>query len=266
MKGSTMRNFYVCTNLKINLGVKESIEYSKKVVDFVNKNVPKNSNVEVFFFPDFLPLYPILEITNQSKVNIGAQNCFWEETGAFTGEVSIKSLKEIGCKYVMVGHPERLLYFKEDLEMVNKKIHIIIKNGLIPLVFIVEKEKENNIHIASSKLKKQIIPLLNGVAKDDLKKIILFYEPAWTIGTLSAVPVDHINHIILQLREMLNSIYGNSVGDQQVFFYGGGVTLKSAKDIIDSESINGIGMGKAALDFSFFSSLINLAVKLKDNI
>lgn len=260
-----MKKFFVCTNLKINLSIEETLNYTKRLVEYTNYNLPDNSNVEVFFFPDFISMYPVSKMLGHSKLGIGSQNCFWKETGAFTGEVSIKSLKEINCKYIMVGHPERLLIFNEDLEMVNKKIHTIIKNDLTAVAFIVEKEKDTNIKNACNKLKEQIEPLLKDVEAKDLNKIVLFYEPAWAIGTLSAAPVEHTNYIIMELRNLLDSIYGLGIGSRQVFFYGGGVTLESAKAIIETGVIDGIGMGKAALDFDFFSKLIDLAIKLKKN-
>jgi len=260
-----MKKFYVCTNLKINLGIKETLDYAGKLSSFVDRNLAESSNVEVFFFPDFLSLYPVSQLLKNSKLKFGSQNCYWEEKGPFTGETSVSTLKEIGCSYVMAGHPERLLYFSETYSMVNKKIKTILKNNLTPLVFVIEKEKGKSTKQVCSILKRQLTPLLSGIEPKDVNKIVLFYEPAWAIGTLSSAPIEHTSQVIRELRELLSDLYGKGVGENQIFMYGGGVTLESAKKIIQLDNINGFGMGKAALNLEFFTDAINVAIDLKRN-
>jgi triosephosphate isomerase (TIM) len=250
----------------MNLTVVESLEYAKRLNDFVNDIIPKDSMIEIYIFPDFLSIYPISLIYSKSIIKIGAQDCYWEDTGAYTGEVSPKSLNSIGCKYVMAGHPERVNYFKEDAAVINKKVKAILKNNMTPALFVVEKEKKPEIKDTCNILKDQLFPMLEGIDKKEISKIVIFYEPAWAIGTSAAAPVDHTWNILDALREAIDSEYGHGAGGKQIFMYGGGVTLDSARSIMELDNIDGIGMGKAALNFDFFAGAIKAAVEIEKKL
>lgn len=244
----------------------ESVEYAQKLNDFVNGNVPADSKIEIFIFPDFLSIYPISAILSKSRVKLGAQDCFWEDTGPYTGEVSPMYLNAIDCKYVMAGHPERVNYFKEDAVIINKKVKAILRNNMTPTLFVVEKEKKPEIKDTCNMLKDQLFPMLEGIDNKELHRIVIFYEPSWAIGTSSAAPVDHTWSILAALREAIDSEYGKGSGAKQIFMYGGGVTLESAKSIMELDNIDGIGMGKAALNFDFFAGAIKLAVEIEEKL
>jgi len=258
-----MKKILLCTNWKMNMSIIESVNYSRKLKDFVQETLPENSNIEIFIFPDFLSLYPVSQVLNKSKIKLGAQDCFWEDSGAFTGEISPMALRELGCDYIMAGHPERVNYFKEDLEIVNKKIKAILFNNLTPVVFVVEKEKKNTLAQTCKMLKNQLFPQFSGVDKKDINSTLIIYEPAWAIGTGNAAPVEHTHAILSELRDAMNAEYGFGVGTKQLFMYGGGVTLESAKDIIALDNIDGIGMGKAGLNFEFFTGAIKVTIEME---
>jgi len=132
-------------------------------------------------------------------------------------------------------------------------------------LFVVENEKKENINLVCNDLKEQLFPALKGIEIKDLNKIVIIYEPAWAIGTGSSAPVEHTHEILSKLRDALSSEYGQEIGRSQLFMYGGGVTLDTAKDIMQLENINGLGMGKAGLNFDFFSGAIKTAVELLKN-
>src|SRR5665811_1173339 len=141
-----MRQIILGTSWKMNLGVPASIDYANKLNNFINKNVTEEYRIEIFVMPDFLSLYSILkELEGKTKISFGAMDCFWEDQGAYTGEVSPMFLKEIGCVYIMVGHPERIKYLKEDAEMINRKLKACLRNSLIPVLPIIEYEKDPDI-------------------------------------------------------------------------------------------------------------------------
>lgn len=258
-----MKKILLCTNWKMNMSITESVNYSRKLKDFVQETLPGNSNIEIFIFPDFLSLYPVSQVLNKSKVKIGAQDCFWEDSGAFTGEISPMALRDLGCDFIMAGHPERVNYFKEDLEIINKKIKAILSNNLTPVVFVVEKEKKSTIAQTCKLLKNQLFPQFSGIDKKDINRALIIYEPAWAIGTGTAAPVDHTHAILAELRDAMNTEYGTGVGTRQLFMYGGGVTLESARDIIALDNIDGIGMGKAGLNFEFFTGALKVIIEME---
>jgi len=261
-----MKKIYLCTSWKMNMSVIESMAYAKRLNDFVKEVIPADSMIEIYIFPDFLSLYPISKVLSKSSVRFGAQDCFWEDAGPYTGEVSPRSLKAIGCSYVMAGHPERVSSFKEDVTIINNKVKAILRNNMTPTLFVVEKEKKHEIKDTCNLLEEQLFPMLEGIDEKELNRIVIFYEPSWAIGTSSAAPVDHTRSIIAALREAIDKEYGLGAGARQIFMYGGGVSLESARSIMELDNIDGIGMGKAALNFDFFAGALKAAVEIEKKL
>lgn len=258
-----MKKILLCTSWKMNLRVTESINYAIKLNDFVNVNVRDNSEIEIFILPDFLPLYSISKELGKSKLRYGAMDCFWEDKGAYTGEVSPMFLKDIGCSYVMIGHPERRKYLKEDTEMINKKLKACLRNSLTPVLPIIEMEKKSDIQQTCDKLKDQLFAYIAGIDGTEINRLVLIYEPAWAIDTNSAAPVEHTHQIIGALRDALDKEFGPGIGQKQLLMYGGGIRIDSAKEIMELDNIDGIGMGKAGLSFEYFTGIIKLAMEIQ---
>jgi triosephosphate isomerase len=198
-------------------------------------------------------------------LKISAQNCFYEDKGAYTGEVSPQVLKESGCSYVLLGHPERITYGKEDKKMINKKVKAVLKNQMVPVLLVVEYEKKAKMSQTIKSILDDLLPYLEDVQAEDLKKIVLIYEPAWAIGTGSAAPIDHTYDVLKGLREAIGVEYGKHIGKDVLFQYGGGVTLDSAREIMGLDNINGIGMGSAGLNIDFFTQAIKIAIELQQS-
>jgi triosephosphate isomerase len=247
----------------MNLSIRETIDYAEKLKNFVDTNLEEWMNIDVYIIPDYLSFHGVSVVAKDSQLKISAQNCFYKDNGAFTGEVSPKVLKEYGCSYVMLGHPERIIYGKEDIEMINKKVKAVLKNRMAPVLFAIEREKKREMGRTVNSMLEDLIPYLEGVSAEDIKKIVFIYEPAWAIGTGKAAPVDHSYEVIKGLREAISGKYGNDIGEDVLFQYGGGVTLESAGEIMKLDNINGIGMGRAGLNIDFFTQAVKIAIELQ---
>jgi triosephosphate isomerase len=247
---------------KMRKNVKDSISYAKLLYDFVKNNIDNSMALEIFFLPSFLVLYPISKIFGNS-IKLGAQNCWHEDEGSFTGEISPRDLKEIGCKYVEVGHPERRNIFKEDDELINKKVLACIRNDLYPLLFIGDREKYEDKKILKEILENQLKTYLKSVKKEDLAKVVLAYEPVWAIDAKNAAPVDYIHDSLVLLREIIKDNYDEEISKNQMIFYGGSVNLSNAAQILKIENNDGISSGRGALDPEQFIKILNIVIEFK---
>lgn len=260
-----MSEFYITGGWKMNLGVLDSIDYAKKMKDFINSMHDLSRDLKIIVFPDFLSLYSVIEVFKNSPIEIGAQDSFWEDKGAFTGEVSPLFLSEIGCKYILLGHPERSINLKEDKQMVNKKVKAALRNNLIPFLIISEKKDPDKEKIFLQ-VREDVLSYLNGLAIDDISKIIIIYEPQWAINTTKAAPPDYIREMIISFRSLMNKEYGSKTGNELRISYGGGVNENNFKDIIDIKELDGVGMGQASLDLNFMKNIIKIANDKKKKI
>jgi triosephosphate isomerase len=261
MQGEKTRKLYVGTSWKMNKTVNESRQFISTLCDFMNNNPQVIKNLEVFVLPAFLAIDSAIQIINKtnSDLKIGAQDCCWEDFGAFTGEVSPMHLKDLGASYVELGHAERRNIFMETDEMVSKKLAAVIKNNMKPILCIGEEEKPAQIQTALKFLEKQLLEDLSKINKDDLKNIVIAYEPVWAIGATASAPLDYIEEAMDFLRNLLNKKFGNNCGSDQVIIYGGSVTPESARDILALKNNDGIFVGRSALNVEYFINMIKMA-------
>ncbi len=215
----------------------------------INKEFKK---VEVVVCPPFVFLS-----STKTNFSLGAQNCFWEKEGAFSGEISPYQLKSIGCKYVILGHSERRKYFKETNEMVGKKIKKGLEAGLRPILCIGETLKEKN-HIADV-LKKQMKQSLNGISQKDAEKISIAYEPIWAIGSGHSCPVEEAKSTALLIRKILSGMYS---AKKIRILYGGSVNSKNASLYVEKAGLDGLLIGGASLNIKEFLKIIKNISKL----
>ncbi|MHB1276350.1 MAG: triose-phosphate isomerase family protein [Candidatus Humimicrobiaceae bacterium] len=256
-----MRRLYVGTSWKMNKTVGESHTYIKNLSDFMNENPELINEIEVFVLPTFLAIDSSTQIVKEtnSRLKIGAQDCCWEDSGAFTGEVSPMHLSDLGASYVEIGHAERREIFMETDEMVSKKTAAIIRNNMRPILCIGEEEKPDNIDIALKFLENQLLEGLGRISAADIKNVIIAYEPVWAIGVSASAPLDYLSEAMNFLRDLLNKKFGNKCGDNQDIIYGGSVTPESAKDILALSANDGIFVGRSALNVDYFKSMIKMA-------
>ena len=261
-----MRKIFVGAAWKMNKTVDESIDYAKKLVRFIDDKLSESEYVDVFVLPTFLALYPFSMLMSNSKLKYGAQNCFYEDEGAYTGEISPMHLKDIGCTYVELGHPERRNILKEDDSIINKKVIACLRNDLMPIVCIGEEERCADIKKVKRFLKNQLFSNLSSVARNDIGKVIIAYEPVWAIGAECAAPVDYIYDMLGYLRELLAKEYGEEAGKDQIIFYGGSVNLESSREILELNNNNGIFIGRAGLNYNFFTGMVKNALNVERNM
>jgi len=215
----------VVANWKMN---PNSLVGAKRLFNSVKTRVRGLKGVNVVICP------PFVYLSELSGLTLGAQNCFWKDKGAFTGEMSAKMLKDLSCKYVIVGHSERRRYLKETCRMANEKIRAVLSNGLIPILCI------DNIG--------QVRRGLKGFSKKEIKKVIVAYEPIFAIGTGKACSIEKAKKINLAIRKIL--------GEKTVVLYGGSVNPENAKAFIEKAQFQGLLIGSASLDAKKFNQIV----------
>lgn len=179
---------------------------------------------------------------------LGAQDCFWENKGAYTGEVSVAMLKDLGCHYVIIGHSERRQYFQETNEMVNKKLKAVLAAGLNSIVCIGETEQEREQEKTEQVLHQEIVAGLNGIPVSKISKIIIAYEPIWAIGTGNPCDVEEAQKMGLLIRKIIAKISNLSVSKKIRILYGGSVNSKNSQGYLTEAGFQGLLVGGASLD------------------
>jgi len=218
-----------------------------KEVEALFKGINKKfKKVEVVICPPFVFL-----LSAKTNFVLGAQNCFWEKEGAFSGEISPYQLKSIGCKYVILGHSERRKYFEETNEIVGKKIKKGFEAGLKPILCIGETLKEKNY--VASVLKKQIKESLVYISRENIEKISIAYEPIWAIGSGYSCPTERAKSTVLLIRKILSELYG---AKKNRILYGGSVNSKNASLIYKEAGLDGLLIGGASLRPKEFLEII----------
>ncbi len=247
-----MRKKVIAGNWKMNMLPNEAI-------DFIDQFAPlvKNTENEVILCVPYTDLFYALLHVQGTNIKIGAQNMHWEESGAYTGEVSGKMLKSIGVEYVIIGHSERRQYFAETDETVNKKIKSALSNGLKPIVCVGETLEQREQGITKNIITDQVEKALEEISAESLKDIIIAYEPIWAIGTGKTATKEDANETIKQIREKIAEKYGQNVADGVIIQYGGSVKSSNAKELFEMSDIDGGLVGGASLKPDEFSKIVN---------
>ena len=247
-----MRRKVIAGNWKMNMLPNEAIEYIQAFEPLV-----KDAKAEVILCVPYTDLFYCLMNAQNTNIKIGAQNVHFEEKGAYTGEVSAKMLKSIGVEYVIIGHSERRQYFAETDETVNKKIKAALANGLKPIVCVGEtleqREAEKTVEIITNQTKLA----LEGLTSEQVKGIIIAYEPIWAIGTGKTATSEDANNSIKAIRNKIAEIYGSDVAEQVIIQYGGSVKSSNAKELFSTSDIDGGLVGGASLKAEEFSKIVN---------
>lgn len=220
------------------------------------KDKVNTDKVDVVFCVPAVDLIPVLDAVKGTNIAIGAQNMFYEESGAYTGEISPSMLTEIGVKYVVIGHSERREYFAETDETVNKKVKKAIEHGITPIMCCGETLAQRELGIAVDFIRTQIKSGLAGVSADDVKKVVIAYEPIWAIGTGKTATSEQAEEICAAIRTVLGEVYGAEVAEEVRIQYGGSVNGKNAAELFAMPNIDGGLVGGASLKEEF-SQIVN---------
>ena len=243
----------------MKLGLAESLALAKKLA----KSAARNKNVEVVICPAFTELAAVGEIIKGSGLKLGAQDCFWEEAGAFTGAISPKNLQEYGVEYVLVGHSERREHLAETNDMIHKKIRLLLSLGLTPVLCIGESFSERQEGLKEAVLIGEIHKALDGLLLNKLGRLVIAYEPIWVIGSGQAVEAAEAEHTHQAIKHALYDIFPRQAVDEQVkIIYGGSVDPGNIKPFLAEPTVRGVLVGTSSLDATIFSAIIATAAKI----
>lgn len=221
------------------------------------KRIYEPSDVRVAIFAPFTQLAVLAEEFKGSGIGLGAQNVHYEKEGAFTGEISIPMLQEIGVQYCIVGHSERRQYFNETDETVNRKTKALLEAGITPIICVGENLFQREHNYQDKLVAEQVANALEGIPAEDAAKVVIAYEPIWAIGTgRTATPIQ-ANHMCEVIRDEIIEIYDEDTADKVVIQYGGSVKPENASEILNMEEIDGALVGGASLEPLKFIEIVN---------
>ena len=247
-----MRRKVIAGNWKMNMLPNETIKFIEEFEPLV-----KDTNNEVILCVPYTDLFYALNFAQDTNIKIGAQNMHFEESGAYTGEVSAKMLKSIGVEYVIIGHSERRQYFNETDETVNKKIKAAFANELKPIVCVGETLEERESGKTADIITNQTKLALEGLTDEQVKNTIIAYEPIWAIGTGKTATSEDANNSIKEIRKKIEEIYGKDVAECVIIQYGGSVKSVNAKELFTTSDIDGGLVGGASLKPEEFAKIVN---------
>lgn len=221
------------------------------------KELYHDTDVKAAICAPYTQLETLVEAFKGIGVGVGAQNVYFEKEGAYTGEISVAMLQEIGVDYCIVGHSERRQYFNETDETVNKKLHALLPSGIRPILCVGEVLEEREAGREQEVVSGQVKKAFEGISADDAEKIVVAYEPVWAIGTGKTASPQQANEMCSCIRQTLEELYDDVVSDRIIIQYGGSVKPENASDIMNMDEIDGALVGGASLNPSKFSEIIN---------
>ncbi|MCK5595478.1 triose-phosphate isomerase [bacterium] len=252
-----MRKPLMTANWKMNKTVSEAVGFANNL-----KLVLRDAqDVEVVICPTFVALSEVSKILEGSSAKLGAQNVYMQENGAYTGEVSPLMLKELGCKYVIIGHSERREYFKEDNELINAKLKLALKYQLRTILCVGETLAEYQNNQTIDIVKAEIREGLAGVDKEQMGRVTIAYEPIWAIGTGKTATPNDANKVHKIIRKIISDMFDIKTGEKMRIQYGGSVKPDNISALMEQSDIDGALVGGASLSVESFIKIINYGKK-----
>jgi len=256
-----VRKTIIAGNWKLYKTITEAIELAnglKRELFKVNAG-----DVDIVVCPVYTALSEVAEVVANSNIALGAQDAYWQDEGAFTGEVSVKMLKDAGCAYVIIGHSERRQFFSETNETVDKKIKAVLGHGLTPIMccgeMLAEREAGNTFKV----LDDHLINGLKGFTADEAEKIVIAYEPVWAIGTGKTATPAQAQEAHQYIRNTLAKLFGKDVASRMRIQYGGSVKPENIEELMRQPDVDGALVGGASLKVDSFAQIVATAAKVK---
>ncbi len=254
-----MRKTIIAGNWKLNKTIQESVDTVKKLISELNgAQLP-----EVVICPVYTSLAAVAEALKKSTLHLGAQDLYWEESGAFTGEVSATLIKDAGCQYVIIGHSERRQFFGETETSVNAKIKAALKAGLTPIVCCGETLKERENGQMNEVLNRHIQGALRSLSYEEVLQCVIAYEPVWAIGTGKVATPDQAQEAHAYIRQIITQLYSEEVSNQITIQYGGSVKPDNIVELIGQPDVDGALIGGASLEAETFARIIKSSAEVK---
>ena len=246
-------------NWKMNLGVGDASLYLHKLADMI----PAQRTVDVVLAPTILTLQSLSLQVNRRQFKLAAQNCYWRDQGAYTGEVSAAQLKGI-ADYVLIGHSERRYQFNETDKDIRAKVQAAMRNHLLPVLCVGETALERSANETIDVLHDQLVGGLANITSDELADLTIAYEPVWAIGTgENAMPKD-VKFAVSVIRKQISQLFGAKFAKEVRVLYGGSVNIDNAKSYLEIQGVDGLLIGGASLDAHQFAGIVDQAYKLDD--
>ena len=249
------RKTVIAGNWKMNKNVSET----KALAEELKPLIPKNKWCEIVLCVPFVDIPAAIKAFKDTRVAIGAQNLHHEAKGAYTGEISADMLKDLGVRYVIVGHSERRQYFGETDALVNKKVHAALDAELIPIICVGETLEQRQLGITMDLISMQVRAALSGVPATKLRQLIIAYEPIWAIGTGLAATAEEANEVNEHIRSTIRSMYGARGARSVTIQYGGSMNAANAHELLAQPDVDGGLIGGASLKAPDFAAIINAA-------
>jgi triosephosphate isomerase len=247
-----MRKPIIAGNWKMN----KTIGEARELVTALKDKVADVTDVEVVVGPPFTALSAVAEVIKGSNIKLAAQDMYWEEKGAFTGEVSPLMLKDVGCQYAIIGHSERRAYFSETNETVNKKVKAAQAHSLNPIVCVGERLEERESGITKDVVRDHLVNGLAGLTEGQMLNTVIAYEPVWAIGTGKTATPEQAQEVHGFIRELLTEIYSSTVAEVVRIQYGGSVKPNNIAQLMAQPDIDGGLIGGASLDADSFAQIV----------
>src|SRR5512146_1253496 len=248
-----LRKPIIAGNWKMNKTTAEARDLAAKLEPLVSGVKDR----EIVLAPTFTALQTVAEAIKGTNMSLAAQNLHGEDKGAFTGEISAEMLLDLGCKYVIIGHSERRQLFGETDEGVNRKVKQALKKGLLPILCVGETLAEREAGKLNEIINRQVTGGLKDIGADDMKKVVIAYEPVWAIGTGKTATPDQANEVHALIREKVKSLYGAGIAEGLRIQYGGSVTPENVSSLMAKPDIDGALVGGASLKPESFAALVN---------
>lgn len=240
------RKKIIAGNWKMNKTPSEAVELVNLLKDLV-----KNDDVDVVYCVPAIDIVPVVEAVKGTNVAVGAENMYFEESGAYTGEISAAMLVDAGVKYVIIGHSERRDYFKEDDVLLNKKVKKAFEAGITPILCCGESLEQRELGVTMDWIRLQIKSDLAGVTADQVKSMVIAYEPIWAIGTGKTATSDQAQEVCKGIRDLIAEIYDTDTAEAVRIQYGGSMNAGNAAELLAKPDIDGGLIGGASLKADF---------------
>ena len=251
------RKTVIAGNWKMNMTASET----KKFAEDIRKIMPRAKWCETLLCVPACNISTAAKAFKDLRISVGAENVYFEEKGAYTGEVSAEMLKDLAVKYVIIGHSERRQYFGETDQTVNQRVRAALDAGLHVILCVGELEAQREYGITEEIVGMQTKVALHGVSADELKRIIIAYEPVWAIGTGKTATAEQANEVCCYIRSVVAKLYGNAAADGLTIQYGGSMNAKNAAELLAQPDVDGGLIGGASLKAVDFAEIVKAASK-----
>lgn len=234
----------------------KSMSQAVELVQALKESLADVTNREVLVCPPFTALYPVAQALRGSDIELGGQNLYPQEEGAYTGEISPTMLLDVGCRYVILGHSERRQHFEESDEFINRKVRLALEHGLRPILCVGETLEQREAGQEVAVVTKQVRECLAGVAGEEMQEVVIAYEPVWAIGTGRTATPAQAQAMHKVIRDILKGLYGQGIAEATRIIYGGSVKPDNVDDLMREPDIDGALVGGASLKAESFARIV----------